>query len=182
MAPQYNGEGIAPSFLAHRIGTFSPDGTSPPIANKPDVAQGLAAQPGTVATGRQSIPAGVRVLVVDDEPDARDLVAFLLESVGVEVRLASSAADALKELATYTPHVVVSDVGMPGEDGYFLIRRIRALSSEKKNVPAIALTAFTRDEDRARALLEGFSMHMSKPIEPMDLLDAIATLAGSVPE
>jgi CheY-like chemotaxis protein len=182
MAPQDNGEGIAPSFLSHRIGTFSSADTSPPIATTPDVAQALAAQPETLAPGRRSIPSAVRVLVVDDDPDARDLVAFLLESVGVEVRLASSAADALKELATYTPHVVVSDVGMPGEDGYFLIRRIRALSAEKKNVPAIALTAFTRDEDRARALLEGFTMHMSKPIEPADLLDAIVTLAGAVPE
>jgi signal transduction histidine kinase/ActR/RegA family two-component response regulator len=122
---------------------------------------------------------GVKVLLVDDDPDALELVAYLLEGSGMEVRFARSAADALKELETYTPHVIVSDVGMPGEDGYSLIRRIRTLpTAEKKNIPAIALTAFARNEDRARALVEGFNMHMSKPVEPADLITAVASLAG----
>jgi signal transduction histidine kinase/CheY-like chemotaxis protein len=124
---------------------------------------------------------GIRVLVVDDDPDARDLVAYVLERCGMEVRLAGSAREALAELETYTAHVVISDIGMPEEDGYALVRSIRTLpSEEKRNVPAIALTAFARNEDRTRALVEGFNVHMAKPVEPMALVDAVADLAGRV--
>ncbi|HEX4448040.1 MAG TPA: ATP-binding protein [Polyangiaceae bacterium] len=122
---------------------------------------------------------GIRVLVVDDEPDARELVAYVLERSGMEVRAAGSAAGALKELETYTPHVIVSDIGMPDEDGYSLIRRVRTLAADdKKRIPAIALTAFARNEDRKRALVEGFNLHMVKPVEPAALVKAVADLAG----
>ncbi len=125
---------------------------------------------------------GIRVLVVDDDPDARELVAYVLERCGMEVRLAGSAREALTELETYMPDVVVSDISMPGEDGYALVRSIRTLSSEdKRNIPAIALTAFARNEDRTRALVEGFNLHMAKPVEPTSLVGAVADLAGRVP-
>lgn len=122
---------------------------------------------------------GVRVLVVDDEPDARELVGYLFESCGIEVRLAANVPDALSVLQSFTPHVVVSDIGMPGHDGYFLIRAIRTLrSEEKRNIPAIALTAFARGEDRRTALVEGFNLHLAKPVEPAELVQAVADLAG----
>ncbi len=118
---------------------------------------------------------------MDDEPDARELVSYVLESSGMEVREAGSAAEALRQLESFTPHVIVSDIGMPEEDGYFLIRQLRTLAAEdKKKIPAIALTAFARNEDRKRTLVEGFNLHMTKPVEPTALLKAVADLAGTV--
>ena len=121
---------------------------------------------------------GLRVLVVDDEPDARELIGYVLETCGTEVRLAGTAAMARNELVTYTPHVIISDIGMPDEDGYSLIRSIRTLATDdKKNIPAIALTAFARNEDRARALVAGFNLHLAKPVEPSTLVRAVLNLA-----
>lgn len=123
--------------------------------------------------------AGVKVLFVDDEPDARVLVKRLLEDCGAEVITAASAAEALDCMRSERPHVLVSDVGMPGEDGYSLIRRVRALGPDcGGNVPAVALTAYARSEDRTRAILAGFQMHIAKPIEPSELIAIVATLAG----
>ena len=155
-----------------------------PIGPLVSTTLGVARAPVTRPEGRVEGPRvsapGLRVLVVDDDVDSRDLVGFLFESVGMEVRLAGSAEDALHELETFTPHVIVSDIGMPAGDGYFLIRRIRTLASaEKKNIPAIALTAFARNEDRTKALVEGFNLHMSKPVEPTALVNAVVKLAGS---
>jgi signal transduction histidine kinase/ActR/RegA family two-component response regulator len=122
---------------------------------------------------------GLRVLVVDDDADARELIGYVLETCGTEVRLAGTAAAALEQLMTYTPDVIVSDIGMPDEDGYSLIRSIRTLPvAEKKDVPAIALTAFARNEDRTRALVAGFNLHMAKPVEPGALVRAVLELAG----
>jgi signal transduction histidine kinase/CheY-like chemotaxis protein len=124
---------------------------------------------------------GIRVIVVDDEPDARELVAVVLETTGMEVRVAASSAEALTELGRFDPHVVLSDIGMPGEDGYALIRAIRTHPDlGKRNVAAIALTAFARNEDRTRALVEGFNQHVSKPVEPADLVRAVVDLAGGL--
>lgn len=124
---------------------------------------------------------GLRVLVVDDDADARDLVAFVLESCGMEVRVAGSAAEAMGELTRYAPHVILSDIGLPDEDGYVLIRNIRTQpKEEERNIPAIALTAFARNEDRTRALVEGFNLHMAKPVEPTALVRAVVELAGQV--
>ena len=126
---------------------------------------------------------GIRVLVVDDEADARELVGYVLENCGMVVRLAGSVAEALAALADFTPEVVISDIGMPEQDGYFLIRAIRALPShEHSMVPAIALTAFARNEDRTRALVEGFNRHIAKPVEPAELVQAVAELAGRLRE
>jgi signal transduction histidine kinase/CheY-like chemotaxis protein len=122
--------------------------------------------------------AGVHVLVVDDEPDARGLIAHVLRQCGAEVSLASAAEEAIAALQERRPDVLLSDIGMPGEDGYSLIRRVRSLpDAQLAHTPAIALTAFARVEDRARALREGFQLHVSKPVEPAALANAVAELA-----
>jgi CheY-like chemotaxis protein len=122
--------------------------------------------------------AGIRVLVVEDDLDARELVAHFLERNAIEVRTAASAAEALAVLESYSPHVILSDIGMPLEDGYSLIRRIRALpAADKKNIPAIAVTAFVRTEDKTRAFAEGFDMHLSKPVDLPKLLGVVAKFA-----
>ena len=125
---------------------------------------------------------GVKVLVVDDEPDARALVARLLEGLGASVRTAASAHEAMDKLQSDIPNVLVSDIGMPGEDGYSLMRRIRSLdAAQGGNVPAIALTAYARAEDRMKAVLAGFQMHLVKPVEGAELVTMVASLAGRTP-
>jgi PAS domain S-box-containing protein len=123
--------------------------------------------------------AGVKVLVVDDEPDARALIERLLEGCDAVVISAGSAAEAMERFRAERPDVVISDVGMPGEDGHSLVRRIRALpAAEGGRTPAVALTAYARAEDRAKAVAAGFQIHVTKPVEPAELLMIVATLAG----
>ncbi len=120
---------------------------------------------------------GVRVLVVDDEADARDLVATVLRAQGAEVTAASSAKQALELLSKTSPMILVSDIGMPETDGYELIRRVRALSgANEAQIPAIALTAYAREEDRRRALQAGFQTYVAKPVEPAELVRVVAAL------
>jgi signal transduction histidine kinase/CheY-like chemotaxis protein len=122
---------------------------------------------------------GVRLLVVDDEADARDLLQTLLGMYGMDVETAATAADALACLDRFQPDAIISDIGMPDEDGYLLIRKIRTLAEDsKKNIPAIALTAFARKEDRMQALVAGFNAHLAKPVEPTTLIAMIADLVG----
>ena len=121
--------------------------------------------------------AGVRVLAVDDDPDANELLKALLISAGAIVETASSAAEALGALGRFRPHLLLSDIGMPGEDGYSLIRKVRALGPNAGgNIPAAALTAYTRNEDRAKALAAGFNMHIGKPADPGQLVSALTGL------
>ena len=122
--------------------------------------------------------AGVAVLVVDDEADARDLVATVLRGSGAEVTLASSVKEALELIAKEPPRVLVSDIGMPGADGYELIRRVHALPGAGKDVQAVALTAYAHEEDRRRALEAGFQAFVTKPVEPAQLVRVVAELAG----
>jgi PAS domain S-box-containing protein len=120
---------------------------------------------------------GLRLLVVDDDPDARLLLRELLEDCGCKVRLAASADEALSELAAEPPDVLLSDIGMPKRDGYDLIRQVRALPPDRGgDVPAAALTAYTSAEDRRRLLNAGYSMHVPKPVDPAELIAIVATL------
>ena len=120
---------------------------------------------------------GLKILVVDDEADARSLMRRLFEDCRATVVEASSAAEALSLLRSARPDVLVSDIGMPGESGYMLIRRIRALSAEAGGAtPAVALTAYARTEDRTQAILAGFQHHVAKPVEPAELIAMVASL------
>ena len=122
---------------------------------------------------------GTTVLIVDDQPDAREIVVELLKRAGATVTAAASTDECLECLPQTRPDVLVSDIAMPGRDGYELIRVLRTLPADQGGqTPAIALTAFARDEDRTRALTAGFQLHVPKPVEPVELLDAIAQLAG----
>jgi len=122
---------------------------------------------------------GVYLLVVDDEDDNREMIAAALEQAGAEVTAVASAAEAMSAIAARRPDVIVSDIGMPGEDGYALVRRVRAMPSEAGGrVPAIALTAHARATDRTDALRAGFQEHLSKPIDPAELVVAVARFAG----
>jgi PAS domain S-box-containing protein len=123
---------------------------------------------------------GVRVLVVDDEEDARVLMRVILEQSGAVVTTASSVDEALAAMRAEVPDVLVSDIGMPGQTGYDLIRRVRALApAAGGNVPAAALTAYARPEDRHKALAAGFEMHIPKPIDPDELVAVIGAVARS---
>jgi CheY-like chemotaxis protein len=123
--------------------------------------------------------AGVKVLVVDDEADARALIQRVLTQCGAEVSTAASANQGLEQLRSFRPNVLVSDIGMPITDGYQFMRDVRQLSEEEGGrVPAIALTAFARSEDRMRAMIAGYQVHVAKPIEPKELAVTIASLKG----
>ena len=121
---------------------------------------------------------GLRVLVVDDEPDARDLIMAVLDKLGAVVQAVPNAAEALRAMDGERPDVIVSDVDMPDEDGYSFLRTLRALPPERGGgVPAVALTAYARPEDRVRALSAGFQMHVPKPVQPTELAAVIASLS-----
>jgi two-component system, chemotaxis family, CheB/CheR fusion protein len=125
-----------------------------------------------------AILAGLRVLVVDDEPDARELLSLALTHSGAEVRASATASEALEILDQWKPDVLVSDIGMPSEDGYSLIRKVRARDSKHNGlIPALALTGYASTDDAARALAAGYQTHMPKPVAPRELVAAVASLA-----
>ena len=117
------------------------------------------------------------MLVVDDEADARDLLQTVLADAGANVQTADSAQAALATLPRFRPHVLVSDIGMPELDGYQLIERVKALPDRLgRNIASIALTAYTRQVDKSKALAMGFDAHIGKPVNPSDLVAAVANL------
>ena len=119
----------------------------------------------------------MRVLVVDDELDTREILRTLLEESRAQVTCVASSAEALELLARAPPDLLVSDIGMPEEDGYSFIRRVRALPAERGGrVPAAALTAYTRPEDRAHALGAGFQVHLPKPVDATQLMHTLASM------
>jgi PAS domain S-box-containing protein len=121
---------------------------------------------------------GIRMLVVEDEPDTREFLKRLLESRGASVALATSAPDALAIWEVVRPELLISDIGLPGMDGYDLMQQIRLKDvGDGGGIPAVALTAYARSEDRTRALLAGFQAHLAKPVEPAELLATIASFA-----
>ena len=152
-----------PVSVAHQ-----PDPSAPPVPSGLDGEEGDCPPDLT----------GVDVLVVDDDVDSRGLMQRILSDCGMKVVAAASAAEALEHFARHRPRLLVSDIGMPGMDGYKLMQTIRAKSrSEGGQIPAVAVTAFARSEDRRRALIAGFDTHVSKPIEPAELLAVLARLA-----
>jgi CheY-like chemotaxis protein len=122
--------------------------------------------------------AGKRLLVVDDEPDARELVKKVLEDCSAVVSVAASSDEALGYLRRERFDVLVSDIAMPEKDGHELIRELRGFAAEQNGeIPAMALTAYARPEDRVKALRAGFQMHTAKPIDPAELVAIVASLA-----
>lgn len=154
---------------------------SPLISTTVGVTRVPATSPRKNDLARPEVLADLSILVVDDEEDARDLLRIVLESCGVRVHDAGSAREGLSKLGSEPIDLIISDIGMPEEDGYTFIRNVRSLGvKEKAGVPAVALTAFARNEDRTRALLEGFNVHMAKPVEPAELLITLADLSAHV--
>jgi len=160
--------------MTFRVAVPIQDGTLPVAETKSPV----------VAAGRRANGNlyNLRVLLVDDEPDAREALMGILQHYGATVRIAGSAAEAIAALQHEPVDVLLADIGMPGADGYDLIRYVRALDSvPAAKVPAVAVTAFASEADRRRALAAGFQMHLSKPVDPVSLVAAVAALAGPAP-
>jgi CheY-like chemotaxis protein len=119
----------------------------------------------------------LRILVVDDDSDNLELTSIILETYGVQVMKAASASEALKIVRQFELDVLVSDIAMPEQDGYSLIRQVRQVTQ----IPAIALTALAMPEERSMALKSGFQLYLTKPVEPMDLVTEVAKLVGRSP-
>ena len=145
------------------------------------------AEPGSATNKPSGMLNGVKVLVVDDETDVREILALLLEEYGAQVKTARSVEDAIADFAAFKPDVLISDISMPIQDGYDLIRQIKAMVAEQaQKIPqlspampkAIALTGYAGDEDRDRALAAGFHLHLSKPVDAPELVALVAKLMG----
>ncbi|MBD2453846.1 PAS domain-containing protein [Nostoc sp. FACHB-87] len=157
-------------------------------ANQPEIPVPIPPLPSVTRNNLPEIPpddlpalAGVRVLIVDDEPDIRQLFQIILEEYGIEVTAVASASAALSTLVANPGgyDVLLSDIGLPEQDGYMLIRQIRELSPELGGqIPAVALTAYATDADYTEALAAGYQMHLAKPVEPMQLVGVVAALSG----
>jgi signal transduction histidine kinase/DNA-binding response OmpR family regulator len=167
------GNGLGATFtitlpVAKSAGATSENGKTLPYES-PDVE----------AFSSSEILHGINILVVDDEPDSSDLSMTILTQCGSDVRCTESAAAAMQAVREWHPDMLVSDIGMPNEDGYSLIRKVRELeSSGSREIPAIALTAYATDEDRSQALSAGFQVHVSKPIEPESFVNCLASVLG----
>jgi PAS domain S-box-containing protein len=153
-----------------------------PVSAQHAAAQTRALAPPAIADPQVNVSSsslqGVRVLIVDDEADTRELLLTVLTNAGAAVDCAASAASAFDALQRFHPHVLVSDVGMPDEDGYAFMQRVRTLPPNRSGmVPSIALTAYTRSTDRSKALSAGFSAHLAKPVNVADLVGTVAKLA-----
>jgi signal transduction histidine kinase/CheY-like chemotaxis protein len=170
MEARSEGEGCGATFIVRLP-------ISPLVSSTAGIVRAAATQERAADFGLPVASEPTRVLVVDDEPDARELLACLFDASGIESRLAGSAAEAFDVLERFVPDVIITDIGMPGEDGYAFIRRVRTLPDKRRTIPAIALTAFSRNEDRKRALVDGFNAHMAKPVEPAKLVSAVLELA-----
>jgi PAS domain S-box-containing protein len=168
------GPGLGASFVVRLpVSLVRPESIERLIADHP------AREVGSLAFQCPPGIEGLKILVVDDERDARELLVTILAQCGAVVTSASSAAEALAAIELGAPDVMVSDVGMPDEDGYELVRRLRLLPAAKGGrLPVVALTAYARAEERTRALRAGFNMHVPKPVEPSELLAVIASLAA----
>lgn len=148
--------------------------TAPPAISRAQAAARAAAPP-----YRGPSLAGVRVVIVDDDPDAVEMTVVIIAGAQAEVRTSFSAAAAFALVRDWRPDVLIADVEMPDEDGYALIRRIRALdAAHGGRVAAVAVTAYGRAEDRMRTISAGFDMHLPKPVDPAELLTIVRSLAA----
>jgi signal transduction histidine kinase/ActR/RegA family two-component response regulator len=173
VSAQSPGEGLGATFVVKL-----------PVALLEASAERLARGPAATRSDDGQLPRarlnGMRVLVVDDDHEALELASAILNGAGATVRVSASAADALSIVQAWRPNVLVSDIEMPGEDGYSLIRKIRALGpSQGGRTPAVALTAYGRTHDRVLSLTAGYNMHVPKPVDPGELIAIIASMAGS---
>jgi CheY-like chemotaxis protein len=169
IAAPSQGEGQAATFvrLPVAVATRAP-------AERPAAATADAPVDGSLT--------GLHILVVDDEVDAREVMRFMLERGGARVRTAESAAQALDAIREDPPDLLISDIGMPEEDGYVMVRRLRAMEEGvRRRLPAIALTAYAGEEDSRRARAAGFDAHLSKPVDPARLIEIAVGLTGSRP-
>jgi signal transduction histidine kinase/ActR/RegA family two-component response regulator len=179
LVEQHGGRVSAESDGERRGATFSFDLPIAAVKTPAGEAEGRPDSQRPPA-GAASALGGVRVLVVDDNADARELLALVLGRAGAEVERAASAEAALEMLQQAEVDVLVSDIGMPTEDGYALIGRVRSLTDGRaRRPPAVALTAYASEEDRRRALAAGFDAHVAKPVEPAELVSVIAGLVAS---
>lgn len=169
---QSDGEGHGSTFIV-TLPLLVAD-TAPSAIRQPQAAIGDTRAHDSVTL------AGIRVLVVDDEADARDVLWQILSGRGAAVTACASVAEALATIDRIAPHVLVSDIGMPEEGGHELIRKVRMLGEPIGRVPAVALTAFSSLDDRTQALLAGFQTHLSKPVDARELILTVAALAGVV--
>jgi signal transduction histidine kinase/CheY-like chemotaxis protein len=152
-----------------------------PVRGNPGEREHPAAENASRVHSHDVSLAGVKILVVDDESDARELVKRVLTGCGAVVEVAGSAQEALSHLSKQQPDVIVSDIGMPETDGYQFMRELRRRpSATGGRTPAVALTAFARSEDRTRAMMAGYQVHIAKPIEPRELVATVASLAGRI--
>ncbi len=189
MSRRHNGLGLGMAIVRHLVelhgGTVSVEsgGEGKGTTFKLRLPKHTGAAPGELMTSSRSLPTelpldqlemlhGVHVLIVEDDPDSRNVLALLLQKLGALVEAVASANEALERLSERRPDVIVSDIGMPDEDGYSLIRRVRQMSNGPK-VPAIALTAYARQQDAEAALGAGYDRHLPKPVAPADLIRAI---------
>jgi CheY-like chemotaxis protein len=194
----HGGLGLGLSIARHLVelhgGTIAADSEGPGRGSVFTITVPAEPAPAALATGKGAAALawegdraldGVRVLIVEDEADTRELLGRMLARCGAEVSEAGSAAQALAALDAMSangtgrlPHVLVSDIGMPQEDGFALLARLRERSPERGGaIPVMALTAYARSEDRHRALAAGFAAHLAKPVEPQDLVATVARLA-----
>lgn len=172
---QSPGEGFGATFIVS-IPMVQSNESKVLSAESKEIQDLLSTQHSELSTQDLAL-SGIRVLVVDDDEDSRDFLAFALEASGAEIASAASATEALNILPIFNPMVLVSDIGMPDQDGYSLIRQIRELPYEKGGaVPAIALTAYAGDADKKAALAAGFQTHLPKPVAPDDIVNAVSEL------
>ncbi len=188
----YGGLGLGLAIVRHLVelhgGTVSAESmglrlgssfsvTLPVIAERIDA--NVLKQSGEHRVERRASLDGLRVLIIDDEPDARMIISTLIERTGAEVCACESASEGLEMLEKWRPDVLMSDIAMPGEDGYSLINKVRSLPADRGgHTPAAAFTAYAREEDRKRAIDAGYQMHIAKPVSSSQLVAMIALLAG----
>jgi CheY-like chemotaxis protein len=183
LVEMHGGSISASSEGAGRGATFTvrlPKASAAKPQQQPEgLAEAETRQPMKQTKERQPL-LGLRLLVVEDDPDTLDMLKFVFQENGAAVVTVASTNEALKALERSRPDVLVSDLAMPGKDGYELITQVRSLSPDRGgNVPAVALSAYTRPEDRSRALAAGFQVHVSKPVDLKCLVDVVGSLMGS---